>query len=462
MRLIQGLYDGDTRDHRLNRVQKNPPAPCGSDDGPARTISKKRAEGRRTVVTGLGPVCPFGVGLEAFLDGIEEGRSTASRISRFDATEFPVRIAAEVPSFRPADFFPIKTLKRTGRLLHLYLSAAAIAWDDAGLHHKGIDPGRVGVIVGNCLPAGDWISAQQDTLRTRGPDRVSPYIMLNGYNDVPSAHLAEAFRACGPSLNISSACSSSSDAMGLGLDLIRSGRADVVMCGGAEAPIEPLSFAAFSKTRSLSTRNNEPSKASRPFERARDGAVLGEGAGILILEDLEHATQRGARIYGELAGHGASCLAHGISVGELQPWVAEVDPPRKAMEAAIDDAALRIDEIDYVSAHGVSGVADDTAETFAMKRVFGEKAYKIPLSSTKSMIGHCLGASGALDMIAVMLAFEHDLLPPTINYEEQDPRCDLDYVPNKARKAKVNAALSVCMGIGGKNSALVATRWSHA
>ncbi|OUN01557.1 MAG: beta-ketoacyl-[acyl-carrier-protein] synthase II [Firmicutes bacterium ZCTH02-B6] len=408
---------------------------------------------RRVVVTGIGAITPLGIGKEALWDALARGVSGIGPITRFDASDYPTRFAGEVRDFDPAAFMDRKDARRLDRFIQYAWAATQMALTDAKLDPTKVNGDRMGVIIGSGIGGIETLEQQVRVLAERGPDRVSPFLVPMMIPDMASGYVsiqvgAKAHNAC-----TVTACASGSNAIGDAARVIERGDADIMITGGTEASVTPVALAGFSAARALSTRNDAPEKASRPFDKERDGFVLAEGAGILVLESLEHAQARGAHIYGEVAGYGCTGDAYHIT----QP-APEGEGAYRAMQRALDDAQVSPDEIDYINAHGTSTEYNDYFETLAIKRALGEAAYRVPISSTKSMTGHLLGAAGAVEAIVCLLTMERGLIPPTINHEFPDPRCDLDYVPNEARPAKVDVAVSNSFGFGGHNAVLVFRR----
>jgi 3-oxoacyl-[acyl-carrier-protein] synthase II len=406
------------------------------------------------VITGLGAITPLGQTVKETWENLVKGKSGVGYIDRFDTSNLPVKIAAQIRNFDPLKRLsqkeagvPIKKLD----LFSIYaLWAAEEAIEDSALLKGPFDPDRVGVIIASGIGGVETLEREIIVGYTKGYDRISPYLIPMMIPDMASGLIAIKYRFKGPNYCTVSACASSAHAIGDAFRLIRYGDADVMIVGGSEAPIIPTAVAGFSSMKALSTRNDEPEKASRPFDRDRDGFVMGEGAAVLVLEEYEHAMRRGAKIYAELVGYGATADAYHITA----PCV-DGEGAVKCMLRALKDARLSPDEVDYINAHGTSTKLNDAVETLAIKKVFGERAYKIPVSSTKSMIGHLLGAAGAIEALATIMTIHTGIIHPTINYENPDPECDLDYVPNEARKKEVNVAISNSFGFGGHNVCLV-------
>jgi 3-oxoacyl-[acyl-carrier-protein] synthase II len=410
-------------------------------------------ERRRVVVTGLGLVTPLGNSVDASWSALLAGRSGIGPISQFDATEFGTRIAGEVDDLEVRDYIDAKAARRMDRCSHLVLAAARQAEADASIGAEAVGE-RAGVAIGSALGGVASFEQAVTQVNTRGPGRVNPFSIVQTLPNLPAAWVSIELGTRGPLLTQSTACAASNMAIGDGLDAIRLGRADVMFCGGTEAPVTATAVAAFAAMRALSTRNDDPETASRPFERDRDGFVMAEGAAVLVLEELEHAQQRGARIYAELAGYGTSSDAHHVS---------DPDPvghnPARAVQMAFADAGVTAADVGYVNAHGTSTPSGDRAETRVLKLALGEEiAARTPVSSTKGATGHTLGASGAVEAIFTILALQHGVLPPTINYENADPECDLDYIPNASREQQVDVAVSNSFGFGGHNTTVVFRR----
>lgn len=408
----------------------------------------------RVVVTGLGPVSSVGLGIEQFWQGIVSGRSGVQRIKRIPVDQQPAsKIAAEISDFDPSKFMDAKSIKRTDRFIQFAIVASMLAAADAKLDMEKEDPLRVGVVAGSAAGGFQTIEDQFRTLMEKGPDRCSPMTVPMLIVNMAAGWLSIIHKAKGPNLCTVTACATSSHSIGDAYRLIERGEADVMFAGGSEAPITALVMAGFSSARTLSTRNDEPEKASRPFDKDRDGFVLGEGGAILILESLSHAQKRGAKIYAEVVGYGATADAYDI----VQPRP-DGEGAGRAMLSALQQGNIKPDEVDYINAHGTSTALGDKAETKAIKHVFKDyaKSGKLAVSSTKSMTGHLLGAAGALEAAVTVMAIKDSIIPPTINLDHPDPECDLDYVPNKARhNQKVKVAMSNSFGFGGHNCCLV-------
>jgi 3-oxoacyl-[acyl-carrier-protein] synthase II len=405
---------------------------------------------RRVVVTGIGPVTPVGIGRKAFWDGLVSGRSGGGDVTLFDTSDFPVRTAAEVRDFDPAVFMEPKAIKRTDRAVHFAIAAAKLAWEDAGAPQ--VEPSRTAVVVSTGIGGLTTMLAQTRILFDKGPGRVSPFLVPAMMPNAAAGQVAMEMGFTGPNTCIVTACAAGAHGVGEGYRYIVDGLADVCLAGGTEAVITPLSMAGFAQMQALS-RHPDGATASRPFDAQRDGFVLGEGACLIVLEEAERAEARGARVYAELAGYGASADAHHITAPEPQGAGAVL-----AIEATLADAGEPPEAVDYVNAHGTSTPLNDASETRALKKVFGDHAYKVPISSTKSMTGHMLGAAGAVEAAVSALAISEGVIPPTINYENPDPECDLDYVPNESRTVDVRLALSNSFGFGGQNAVLALRR----
>jgi 3-oxoacyl-[acyl-carrier-protein] synthase II len=411
---------------------------------------------RRVVVTGIGLVSALGVGTEVTWQNLLAGKSGAAPITHFDTTGFRATFAAEVKGFDPLLFVGKKEVKKMGLFIQFAMAAAQFAMEQAGLMVTPEIAERTGVYIGSGIGGFDVIEREHTALMQGGPRRISPFFIPAAIVNLASGFVSIRWGAKGPNSATCTACSSSAHAVGDSCKLIQRCDADVMICGGAEAAITPMGVGGFASMGALSTRNEEPQKASRPFDRDRDGFVIGEGAGILILEELSFALKRGASILGEVVGYGMSGDAFHIT----QP-AEDAGGAVRAMRNAMADAKVLPEQVDYINAHGTSTQFNDKLETLAIKKVFGERAREIPISSTKSMTGHLLGGAGGLEAGIVTLALRDQILPPTINYENPDPECNLDYIPNQARRANVNYALSNSFGFGGTNAALVFKRYSE-
>ncbi len=405
---------------------------------------------RRVVITGIGIISPIGTGLNKFWDSLVKGKSGIDTITAFDTNELPTRIAGEVKDFNPENYIEKKELKRLDRFTQFAISATKMALEDSELDLSTIDRTRAGVILGSGIGGSATWEEQHSILLTKGSKRVSPFFIPMMIVNMASGQVSMVFELKGPNFTIVTACASGTNAIGEAFKVIQRGDAEIIISGGTEAPITELSLAGFSSMKALSTRNDEPSRASRPFDKDRDGFVMGEGAGIVIMETLDHALKRNARVYGEVIGYGSTADAYHLT----QPAPGGEGAAR-AMKVAINDAGICPHEVDYINAHGTSTPLNDKFETLAIKQAFGEHAYNLAISSTKSMTGHLLGAAGAVEIIASLLAVFKGEIPPTINYNNKDPECDLNYVPNRAVESNVNIALSNSMGFGGHNACVV-------
>jgi 3-oxoacyl-[acyl-carrier-protein] synthase II len=415
----------------------------------------ERPASDRVVITGMGVVAPPGNDVPTFWKALTEGRSSARLIDRFDTTRMPCKFACHVDNFDPTQWVDKKAARRYDRFVQFAVAASLMALSDASLELAGEDADRCGVLIGSGIGGMKTYEDECEVILTQGPTRVSPFFVPMMISNMAAGIVSIITGARGPNLGVVSACSTGAHAIGEAAWMIRRGDARIMVAGGSEAAITPLSVAGFSAAKALSTRNDDPQHASRPFDRCRDGFVMGEGAGVVIIEALDHALERGAPIYAELAGYGLSADAHHITA-----------PPEdgsgavRAMQAAIAQAAIQPSDVDYINAHGTSTQANDRAETAAIKRVFGDHARTLAISSTKSVTGHLLGAAGGVEAIATALAIVNRLLPPTINQECPDPECDLDYVPNVARPVeKLDVAMSNSFGFGGQNASLLLSRY---
>jgi 3-oxoacyl-[acyl-carrier-protein] synthase II len=411
---------------------------------------------KRIVITGIGAVTPLGIGKEAYWNALLAGTSGIGNITLFDPTEFDVKIAAEVKNFDAGDYMDRKEVKRTDRFAQFGVAASLLAIEDAKLVINDSNAERVGVLVGSGIGGLQSLEDQIRILIEKGPSRVSPFLIPMMIADMATGHVSIITGAKGPGSTVVTACATGAHALGDSMEILRRGDADVMIAGGTEAAVTPVSIAGFGNMHAMTKKFNDcPQRASRPFDLDRSGFVIGEGAGVVILETLEHAEKRGApHIYAELVGYGMTSDAYHIT--QPSPDGAGVV---RAFHNALEDGNVRPDEVDYINAHGTSTPLNDKAETAAIKAAFGEHAYKLAVSSTKSMTGHLLGAAGAIEAIAAALAIDQQTLPPTINHEIPDPDCDLDYVPNKARSAKVEVAVSNNSGFGGHNAVVVLRRF---
>lgn len=410
----------------------------------------------RVVVTGLGVVSPIGLTVESFWSGLCAGQNGIGPITKFDVTDYPAKMAGELKGFKPEDYnIDRKEARRMDDYVQYAVAGSRMAVDDSGIDLASEDRERIGVIIGSGVGGIMTFERQHTNLITKGPSRVSPFFIPMMIVDMASGQVSIIFGLKGPNYTTVSACSSGGHAIGDAFRILQRGDADVMITGGSEASITPIAVAGFGSMKALSLRNDEPERASRPFDAERDGFVLGEGAGIIILETLDHAKQRGARIYGELAGYGATADAFHMAAPHENG-----EGAIRSMQIAIEDAGLRPDDIDYINAHGTSTPLNDRIESKAVRAVFGDYAYRLAISSTKSMTGHLLGASGGVEFIASLLSVIHNVVPPTINYEHPDPECDLDYVPNTAQERRVRVALTNSFGFGGHNVTLVVKEFS--
>jgi 3-oxoacyl-[acyl-carrier-protein] synthase II len=405
---------------------------------------------RRVVVTGLGMVTPLGIGVEENWEAVNKGRSGIGRITKFDISSFASKVAGEVKGFVSEDFLSSKDAKHLDIFIHYAMASARMAMEDSKLHIAPKNSHRVGCITGSGIGGLNTIEYYHSIYLEKGPRRISPFFIPGIIANMAPGRLAIEFGAKGPNTSITTACAASSHAIGESFKAIQREAADVMISGGSEACITPLALGGFTSMKSLSTRNDEPEKASRPFDRERDGFVIAEGGGIIILEELNHALERGADIYGEIIGYGMSSDAYHFTAPDPDGIGASL-----CMKAALQDAGLNPTQVDCINAHGTSTPLNDISETKGIKSVFGNHAYEIPVSSTKSMTGHLLGGAGVVEAIFSILTLKYGLIPPTINYDFPDPECDLDYVPNIVREAQVSTVLSNSFGFGGTNSSLM-------
>ncbi|MCD6289783.1 MAG: beta-ketoacyl-ACP synthase II [Anaerolineae bacterium] len=414
-----------------------------------------QAEYRRVVVTGLGAVTPLGGDVPSTWTNVIAGRSGVGRITAFDPSPYKTQIAAEVKDFDPAQYLNRRLVRRLDRFTHFAIAAGMEAVSDAALDLSAEDPTQVGIIIGSAIGGVQTLLREYEVLTKHGPRRLNPFFVPAMLIDTAAGQLAIELGARGPNMGIVSACATGNGAIGEAAEIVRRGDAEVILAGGSEAAIHPITVAGLGVMGALSTRNDEPTKTPRPFDAQRDGFVMGEGAAMLVLESLEHAQRRGARIYAELLSYAATADAYHLAQ-PAEGGAGAVEAMRKALRRA----DLRPQDVQYINAHGTGTLLNDRSETMAIKQVFGEHAYQLAVSSTKSMTGHLLGAAGALEAVLCIKALQEQILPPTINYEHPDPECDLDYVPNQARPAPdLQVALSNAFGLGGHNACLVMRRW---
>ncbi len=410
---------------------------------------------RRVVVTGMGAVTPLGVGVEKSWQSLCQGKSGISQVTAFDASDFRTRIAGEADGFDPLDFIDRKLARRGDRFIHFALAAARMAIEDSGLVIDASNGDRVGVSVGTAMGGIESIEKNHELLLKGARQQISPFFVPSFLCNMATGQIAIEFGARGANMCSVTACASGTHAIGDAFKLIQQGEVDAMIAGGAEAAIRPLVFAGLEPVRVMSARNDKPEKASRPFDKGRDGFVIGEGGAIVILEELESAQNRGARIYGEVLGYGLNSDAYHITAPDPEGMGAA-----SCMKMALSDAGISASQVDYINAHGTSTVLNDLSETRAVKSVFGERSHKIPISSNKSMLGHLWAGAGAVEAIFSLLTINEGIIPPTINYETPDPECDLDYVPNVARRAEVKIALSNSFGFGSTNGTLILGKFS--
>lgn len=409
----------------------------------------------RAVITGMGVVSPVGNNLEEFWNNLIEGKSGIGLVTRFDTTDLPTKVAAEVKDFDPAEWINKKEIRRMDRFAHFAISASKMALQDSGLDLEKVDRERAGVVMGCGIGGIITLEEQKEVLMNKGSGRISPFLVPMMISNMAAGNISIEFGLLGSSITVVTACASATNAIGEGLRMIQHGEADIVFCGGTEAPITSLAFAGFCAMKAMSTEKDQPEQACRPFDKRRSGFVMGEGAGVLILESLEHAQARGAHIYAELAGYGSTSDAYHITT----PVPGGAGAAR-AMRLALQDAGLSAEDVDYINAHGTGTGPNDATETTAIKTIFGSYASKLAISSTKSMTGHLTGAAGAIEAIISALVIERGVIPPTINYAEPDPECDLDYVPNKAREQEVDVVMSNSLGFGGHNATILLKKFA--
>ena len=409
----------------------------------------------RAVITGMGVITPVGNLLDEFWNNLIEGKSGVGLVTRFDVTDLPTKVAAEIKNFEPTDYADKKESRRMDRFSQFALAAAKLALQDSGLNLDKVDKERVGTVIGCGIGGVTSFEDQKEVLMNKGSNRISPFFVPMLISNMAAGNLSIAFGFQGSSITVVTSCASATNAIGEALRIIQRGEADIVLCGGTEAPITNLAFAGFCSMKAMSTEKEHPEQACRPFDKRRSGFVMGEGAGVLVLESLEHAEARGAHIYAELAGYGSTSDAHHITT----PAPGGAGAIR-SMRLALNDAEVKVEDVDYINAHGTGTGPNDQSETEAIKSLFGRHAEKLAISSTKSMTGHLMGAAGAIEAIICALAIERGSIPPTINYGERDPECDLDYVPNVARKQSVNVAMSNSLGFGGHNATIVLKKFA--
>jgi 3-oxoacyl-[acyl-carrier-protein] synthase II len=409
---------------------------------------------RRVVITGLGAITPLATGVEESWQRLCKGKSGVGIITKFDPSNFNVQIAAELKDFHPEDFLDKKKIRRTDPFIQYALIVARMAIDDAGLTINANNASRIGVVLGSCAGGMTMYGKNLFTLRDEGADKVSPFFIPGFIANMAAGEVSMAFGARGPSKCVVTACATGSNCIGDAFRHIQYNEADAMIAGGSDAYVLPIAVAGFDKMRTLSRRNDEPEKASRPFEKDRDGFIIGEGAGVVILEEMGSAVRRGARIYAELSGYGSNIDSFHITEPN---W----ENQARCLKLAMSDAAISPDDVDYINAHGTATILNDLSETKAIKAALGEQSKKVPVSSNKSMFGHLLGAAGSVEAIFTVLTIRDGIIPPTINYDTPDPECDLDYVPNIARKAEINTALSNSFGFGGVNATLAFTKFQE-
>ena len=410
---------------------------------------------KRVVITGMGAVTPIGIGVDEFWKGLLDGKSGIVNITRFDVSDYPTKIAGEVSNFDPGLYMDKKEARRMDRSTQLAMASAKMAIENSGLDLEKEDRDRIGTVIGTGIGGMETLHDQYKTLFDKGPNRISPFFVPMMIANMASGQVSIAFGLQGPCTCVVTACATATNCIGESFRIIQRGDADVMVCGGTEATISPAGLAGFCAMKALSSRNDEPQKASRPFEKGRDGFVMGEGSGIIVIESLEHALARGATIHAELVGYGSNADAYHMTAPAPEGVQAA-----KCMALAIKDAGIEPKDIDYINAHGTSTQLNDKNETLAIKSLFGDHAYKLAISSTKSMTGHLLGAAGGIEVIASVLSIKNDMVHPTINYDEADGELDLDYVPNKARSKVVNYALSNSFGFGGHNATLLVKKYN--
>lgn len=410
---------------------------------------------RRVVITGLGVITPNGIGKGEFWKTITEGRSAIKKITRFDISRFRSQIGGEISNFDPEKFMKPQLVKRTDRFAQFAIAATQLALEDAGLTRKEVTKLNPGIIIGTAVGGFGFAEEQYEIFRQKGLRRINPFLAGAVFPTAASVQVAITFKLHGPCYTVCAGCASGALAIANAFQMIRNGQVDMMITGGVDAPLTPLVFGSFDILSSISERNDEPEKAMRPFDKKRDGTVISEGAGIVVLEERQEAIQRGAHIYAEIYGTGITNDGYHITRPSLSGKYAIA-----AIRRALEDSYIEPEEVDYINAHGSSTPYNDSIETYAIKQIFGSRAYQIPISSIKSVIGHTQGAGGAIEAVACCLTLQRNILPPTINYEFPDPECDLDYVPNKAREKEVNVAMSNSFGFGGSNVILVFKKYT--
>lgn len=409
---------------------------------------------KRVVITGLGAVTPIGIGRDKYWNSLLKGKSGIDYITRFDTEKYDTKIGAEIKDFSPEDFMDRKEARRMDRFTQYAIVGTSLALEDGDIKLEKLDKERMAVVIGSGIGGMETLEKEHSKLLERGPKRVSPLFIPMMISNMAPGQISMVYGIKGPSFAITTACASSTHAIGESFRMIQRGIADLIITGGSEGAITPISLAGFNSMKALSTRNEEPTKASRPFDKERDGFVIGEGAGILILEELNHALDRGATIYGEIIGYGATSDAYHITAPDP-----DAEGAKRAMELALKDGKIHFSNIDYINAHGTSTYYNDKLETLAIKKVFKEHAYSLAISSTKSMTGHLLGAAGGIEAIATILAIKEGIIPPTINYENPDESCDLNYTPNTSIKRDIKYALSNSLGFGGHNASILLKKY---
>ncbi len=409
---------------------------------------------RRVVVTGMGAITAIGNSVKEFWEGLLEGRNGVDTITRFDPSPFSTRFAAEIKNYNPDGVIDVRDQNRMDRYTQYAMIAAAEAISDSGLDLEKENLERIGVLVGSGIGGIESFENEHEKFIKRGPRRISPYFVPQMISDIAAGQISIRWHLKGPNYSVVSACATGTHAIGDAMRLIKYGDADIMVTGGSEAAITPMGLGGFCAMKALSTRNDDPHHASRPFDKDRDGFVIGEGAGILVIEELEHARKRGAKIYGEIRGIGFTADAYHITAP-----VPGGEGAVRAMRLCVEDSGLNLEDVDYINAHGTSTPYNDKSETAAIKTLFGDHAYKLNISSTKSMVGHLLGAAGAVELITAILAVKNNVVPPTINYETPDPECDLNYTPNAPQERTVNVAISNTFGFGGHNACMLVTKF---